>query len=177
MLENYVKELQERLDNGTVESTISADEIVQHAFMLTQYEKYGGVGMNELKKYAADECLDDTVITVWMINEYLEENGYMDNYIYSFDEIDDVLSGMQPFDIIRMAYFGSISWNDDYFRFNGYGNIETVNDYTIQDEYETDVKRWMIDTEKYIENTPAADVLENAALIIETCNHMIAAGF
>lgn len=177
MLENYVKELQERLDNGTVESTISADEIVHHAYMLTQYAKGGAVGMDELKDYAAAECLDDVIVTVWMINEYLEENGYMDDYIYSFDEIDDVLSEMQPFEIIRMTHFGSISWNDDYFRFNGYGNIESVNDYTIQNEYEKDVKAWMIDNEKYIEDTPAADVLENADIIIETCNQLIANGF
>ena len=177
MLENYVKELQERLDNGTVESTISADEIVQHAYMLTQYDKCGGVGMEELKEYAAAECLNDEILTVWMINEYLSENNYMDDYIYSFDEIDDVLSGMQPFEIIRMAHFGTISFNDDYFRFNGYGNIESVNDYTIQDEYETDVKAWMIENEKYIENTPAADVLENADIIIETCNNLIENGF
>ena len=177
MLENYVKELQTRLDNGTVESTISADEIVHHAYMLTQYAKGGAVGMEELKEYAAAECLEDEIVTVGMINEYLEDNNYMDDYIYSFDEIDDVLSGMQPFEIIRMAYFGSISWNDDYFRFNGYGNIETVNDYTIKNEYETDVKRWMIDTENYIDNTPAADVLENADVIIETCNKLIANGF
>ena len=177
MLEKYVKELQERLDNGSVESTISADEIVHHAFMLTQYEKYGGAGMDELKEYAAAECLDDEIVTVWMINEYLDDCNMMDDYIYSFDEFNDIMCGAEPLEILRMSYFGKINWNDDYFRFNGYGNIESVNDYTIQDEYETDVKRWMIENEKYIENTPAADVLENADVIIETCNNLISNGF
>lgn len=56
--------------------------------------------------------------------------------LYSFDEgtINDMFSN--PWEALRASHFGDISFTDDYFRFNGYGNIETLSDWQIDEDFE-----------------------------------------
>lgn len=43
----------------------------------------------------AIEALDNaSAVSVW--NEYCNEAGYMDNYIYSMGEFDEIMSGSSP---------------------------------------------------------------------------------
>lgn len=68
---------------------------------------------------------------VQAINDYLENQGYQDDTIYYFDEhtINDLFSN--AWDAVRACHFGDINFTHDYFRFNGYGNIETLSDWEI----------------------------------------------
>lgn len=61
--------------------------------------------------------LDSGLIAIW--NEYCEN----DDCVYSMDEIDEMLSGMTASEILRASYYGDINPNDDYFKFNGLGNL------------------------------------------------------
>lgn len=74
---------------------------------------------------------------VAIYNEYhLEYGGGYDDNIFEFDDdnINELFS--TPMDALRAAHFGNIeSWNDPYFRLNGYGNIQTM--------YETQVEEWI----------------------------------
>ena len=66
--------------------------------------------------------LDDSeIISMW--NEIA--NG--DNWIYSNDEyeLDTVFDGQKPSDIIRTIFFGDYRYNDNYFCFNGYANLDS----------------------------------------------------
>lgn len=62
-----------------------------------------------------------------------------DEVIYNFDEdtLNEIFSN--PYDAMRAAHFGKIeSWNDDYFRFDGYANIVSMS---------------MWDTEKWVQES------------------------
>ena len=52
-----------------------------------------------------------------------------------------------PYEAARATYFGNIqNWNDDYIRFNGYGNLETTHsiDYDL---YDTEIlEAWLTQT-------------------------------
>lgn len=48
-----------------------------------------------------------------------------DNYIYSMEEFDNMNSVYAPWEITRMAFFGDFRPCDDYFYYNGYGNLES----------------------------------------------------
>lgn len=78
----------------------------------------------------------NTVDKVQAINEHLENQGYYDDLIYSFDEdtVNEMFSN--PWEALRSSHFGDINFTHDYFRFNGYGNIETLSDYEIDEEFE-----------------------------------------
>ena len=77
----------------------------------------------------------NTADKVQAINENLENQGYYDDMIMSFDEdtINELFSN--PWDALRATHFGDVNFTDDYFQFNGYGNIETLSDWKIDEMY------------------------------------------
>ena len=47
---------------------------------------------------------------------------------YDMDEFDELMSNYNPMQIAQMIYFGDyFNPNDEYFRFNAYGNLESAN--------------------------------------------------
>lgn len=147
-------------------------DIKANAILLTQYERVGSVGMEEIKELWADEYFEPADY-IGEYNEYLAENSY-DGY-YSFGELDELLQGYSPIDIIRMWHFGSDnnSFTDEYFTFNGYGNIETCSEYQIIQEIKEDADfySWLVDN-NYIEIDE-----EEAQEIIEEANELIKQGY
>jgi len=77
----------------------------------------------------------NTYEKVQALNEHYENLGYSDETIYSFDEdtINELFSN--PWDALRATHFGDVNFTDDYFHFNGYGNIETLSDWKIDEMY------------------------------------------
>lgn len=63
------------------------------------------------------------------------------------NEFFDIYFENNPYEAARATYFGNIqNWNDDYIRFNGYGNLETTHriDYDL---YDTEIlEAWLAQT-------------------------------
>lgn len=63
------------------------------------------------------------------------------------DDFWETYFNNNPHEAARTTYFGNIqSWNDEYIRFNGYGNLETTNtiDYEL---YDTEIlEAWLTQT-------------------------------
>ena len=72
-------------------------------------------------KSALDEM--STAELVNTHNEYCNSIDYMDDYVYSMDEFDEIMSSQSPWEIARCAYYGNFCPAHDYFWFNGYGNL------------------------------------------------------
>lgn len=65
-------------------------------------------------------------------NEYCLEHDDSDKMVYDFDEefFEMAFEGKEPMEICRATFFGNItSWNDEYIRFNAYGNLESLSEY------------------------------------------------
>lgn len=65
----------------------------------------------------------------------LEEFEYeeMDFLNYAFD--------VEPLELLRMAHFGNFNWNDDMFRVNVYGNLDSCSeDYFITELTDNEVE-------------------------------------
>lgn len=103
-----------------------------------------------------------------------------DKAVYSMEELDDILYGMAPMDILRMGVFGDITWCDEYFTFDGYGNIETISEYNLHNHlwdcirYDTDkFHEYLMDyypedyQDKFEENFPILEEKEVAVEITE----------
>ena len=56
-------------------------------------------------------------------------DGFVEEFTYyDMDLFDELLDGFTPSEIARMIYFdGDFNPNDEYFHFNGYGNLESAN--------------------------------------------------
>lgn len=84
------------------------------------------------------------------INDYLESlldrgrisiiwNEYcgIDDCVYPMGELDEVLGGTAPSDILRASYYGDFNPNDDYFKYNRRGNLvstSTIREWVDIDE-------------------------------------------
>ena len=98
--------------------------------MMENYEK---------QKAAFNNLYDGEKIA--LLNEYLYDVNYSDNALFPMDEIDEILSGNTPEEIIRLAFYGgrygfpqdNFNPNDEYFSFNGYGNLVSISGYDIQE--------------------------------------------
>ena len=77
------------------------------------------------------------------MNSY--DGCFDDSVYYDMDDFDEFLSSRTPMEIARMIFFGDdFNPNHDFFRFNGYGNLESANWYDIEEEAE-DLKDDIID--------------------------------
>ena len=94
-------------------------------------------------------------------NDLMDDLGYYDNWIYSMDEFDDLISE-SAYDAIRMAFYGerfnfkhdSFNPNDEYFTFNGYGNLVSIPDYYLQeycDQFKDELLEYVNDNDIYLD--------------------------
>ena len=109
----------------------------------TYVENISNAELVELLQHmnAYDSCFDDCVY-------------------FNMAEFDDFMSNYSPMEIAQMIFFGNdFNPNDDYFRFNGYGNLESANWYDVEDEAE-DLKDDIIDhlVNYYSGDTPWAEL-------------------
>ena len=77
-----------------------------------------------IRNYVEQLNGDDLTYLLQHMNAYdgcFEETSY-----YDMNEFDEFLSGHTPMEIAQMIYFGDFNPNDDYFRFNGYENLESA---------------------------------------------------
>lgn len=73
-------------------------------------------------------------------NDYCLEYSSGDDMIYDFDNDFFDMAFSSPMDAARAVFFGKIeSWNDEYIRFNGYGNLESLSEYEAENEINYDL--------------------------------------
>lgn len=69
-----------------------------------------------------------------MYNNYCYENRGGEGVISLFDEEFFDTNFSSPMDAARAVHFGNIEdWNDDYIRFNAYGNLVSLTEYDAED--------------------------------------------
>lgn len=111
-----------------------------------------------IRTYVENLAGDDLVCLLQYMNGYdgcFEESTY-----YDMDEFDELMSNSTPMEIAQMIFYGGeFNPNDDYFRFNAYGNLESANRYDIVAEAE-DLKEDIVDylVNYYSGDTPWRDL-------------------
>ena len=117
-------------------------------------------------------------------NEYCSEHGDTDKMLYDFDEeFFETAFGNDPIEAARATFFGNIqNWSDEYIRFNGYGNLESLSEYdavevaedNVDDIYEyEDVWEYYIESE---EDEDEDEDEEEGAFICPKCGHVFKQG-
>ena len=79
--------------------------------------------LQQLQEVIDSLNLDDLV---QLNNAICDVCNYGDDRIYSTDEMDEILYGMNPFDIACRISYGDFSASYAYWRFNGYANIVSI---------------------------------------------------
>ena len=86
--------------------------------------------------YVENLSKDELVELLQYMNGY--DGCFEDSVYYDMDEFDEAMSNYSPMEIAQLICFGDgFDPNDDYFRFNVYGNLESANwcDVAAEAEY------------------------------------------
>lgn len=109
-----------------------------HEFFITDYEacfkinEYDNIDNLIKKSSLIEEFSDELDMLEYILDNYSDREYHN---LLVFEDLDDMLQGYESTEVARMVFFGNIqSWNDDYFRFNGYGNIESLNQWQYERE-------------------------------------------
>lgn len=135
-------------------------------YQLTAYEKDGFVdyekGLIEIvfNSYL-DDASDSDVMSKY--NEYLEENNYYDDrWEYNDEEFFNVYFNNNPMEVARAVFYGDYRYNDEYVRFDAYGNLESADEWQILDEIknDSDFAKWCIYNDSEFDDLMDDEVIE-----------------
>jgi hypothetical protein len=59
-------------------------------------------------------------------NEYCQMVNKFDDEIFDVDMFDELLQGLDPFEIACKVHYGDFNGGYEYFKFNAYGNIQSI---------------------------------------------------
>lgn len=98
-------------------------------------------------------------------NEYCDAANNMDDYIYPMCEFDEIMDGISPMNIALSCFYGHyFSPADDYFRFNGYANLESFNFAPEGNSgvYISDIARYIDENENALNSDEVQEILDES---------------
>ena len=119
--------------------------------------------MNEMEKrkklvdYINDMKTEDIVE---LHNSYCEAAGYEDDRIYSMYELDELLEGRTPTDILSMGFYGAFRPQHDFFWFNGYENLESADFITDMPIFAIDIANYILSEKDSLGNDEIQEILD-----------------
>lgn len=143
------EELQEYIKNHFEEADEKSPlESPREETMITDFEGFpeefyseSGCDWEKIFKYIEldyENLSDSEKISLW--NEYCSENC-SDDEIFNFDdEFFEMFFNDRAEEAARAVFFGNIqNWGDEYIKFNGYGNLESLSEYQAVNEIDESI--------------------------------------
>lgn len=96
-------------------------------------------------------------------NDYCAEVNGWDSHIYTMDELNEELHGTSPDEVARLIFYGSFNPNHEYFVFNGYGNLESFNEWQVNEYvFISDIVRHIAERDDDLGNDEIRSLLDEA---------------
>ena len=87
---------------------------------------------NEIKNY----LLNNMKVTIYVVNEVNLLDYSLDFLeVVDMDYLNEYLEGHTPSEILDKMFYGDFNPNDSYFKFNAYGNLESFNEWDLEEKY------------------------------------------
>lgn len=117
---------------------------------MTKYEKIDAI------KEVLDNLDDDELFSIHC--DYCDAACYPDERMFGMDEFDDLYCDNKPMEIAEAVCGTNFSTNDDYFWYNGYGNLESgyASDHVDTEE----VAKWMLEHEDPLDNDDIQELFD-----------------
>ena len=116
---------------------------------------------NKIREYLLnnEDVLLDVVSELNSWNSCLENLDFWENDEEFFNTFFD-----NPMEAIRATYYGNYNYNDDYVKFNGYGNIDSYSEYERIEEIKDNIDDIVENLVEYYYNIYINEELENLLL-------------
>ena len=118
--------------------------------------------MNEMeKKQKLVEYIDSMGIEekIELHNSYCDAANCMDDCIYSMDEMEEILDGVDKWELVDMMRYGNFNFQDDFWSLNGYGNLVSYNAWELP-VYAEDIANYILSEEDSLGNDEIQEILD-----------------
>jgi hypothetical protein len=117
--------------------------------------------MENLRSYLLENMEELKVVVgdVTAYNGSLEYLAVWDNDEFTINELF-----ANPYEVLKSSFYGDYNFNDDLIKFNGYGNIESLNNYDYEEELKDNIEEI---TEALLEVYNHLDINEELYELIE----------
>ena len=91
-----------------------------------------------MKNKIKEMLKNDEYLTMDIVGQLNSLNGSFETYVlYNMDDFDEIIGGgYSPTELAQRIFFGDFNINHDYFFFNGYANLESINEWEMQGHFE-----------------------------------------
>lgn len=92
-------------------------------------------------------------------NTYCDAANCMDDCIYELDELEEVLDGVDKWELVRMIRFGNFDFMKDFWGFDGYGNLVSYRAWELP-IFAEDIADYILSEEDALGNDEIQDILD-----------------
>ena len=92
-------------------------------------------------------------------NTYCDAANCMDDCIYTMDDLEEVLDGVDKWELVRMVQFGDFDCTKDFWGFNGYGNLDSYNAWELP-IYAEDIADYILLREDSLGNDEIQEIID-----------------
>ena len=92
-------------------------------------------------------------------NAYCDAANCVDDCIYSMDDMEEILYGVDKWELVRMVQFGDFDCMKDFWSFNGYGNMVSYNAWELP-IYAEDIADFILSEEDSLDNDEIKEILD-----------------
>ena len=92
-------------------------------------------------------------------NTYCDAANCMDDCIYTMDEMEEILDGVDKWELVRMIRFGDFDFVKEFWGFNGYGNLVSYNAWELP-IYASDIAGYILLREDSLGNDEIQEILD-----------------
>ena len=107
------------------------------------------------------DCINSTGVEekIALHNSYCDAANCMDDCIYTMDDMEEVLDGVDKWELVRMIRFGDFDFTQDFWGFNGYGNLVSYNAWELP-IYAEDIADYILSEEDSLGNDEIQEILD-----------------
>lgn len=92
-------------------------------------------------------------------NTYCDAANCMDDCIYSMDELEEILDGVDKWKLVDMIRFGNFDFMKEFWGFNGYGNLVSYNAWELP-IYASDIADYILLKDDSLGNDEIQEILD-----------------
>ena len=92
-------------------------------------------------------------------NTYCDAANCTDDCIYAMDEMEEILDGVDKWELVRMIRFGDFDFMKEFWGFNGYGNLVSYNARELP-VYAEDIADYVLLKEDSLGNDEIKEILD-----------------
>lgn len=93
-------------------------------------------------------------------NTYCDAANCMDDCIYAMDDMEEILDGVEKWELVRMVQFGDFDFMKEFWGFNGYGNLVSYNEWELP-IFASDIAGYILSNEDSLGNDEIQEILDD----------------